>query len=126
MVTENSYRKGSLSDSRRTQGIGAPDGAGARVWTGALQKWSLPASTTKTQIEQALLAVDLFPRAAVLLSIFEGMSIADAATILDADVTLVRKAQAIGLRELTNNLARNEDQTGLSSPPRPARTRSAH
>jgi DNA-directed RNA polymerase specialized sigma24 family protein len=91
-----------------------------------LQKWSLPASTTKTQIEQALLAVDLFPRAAVLLSIFEGMSIADAATILDADVTLVRKAQAIGLRELTNNLARNEDQTGLSSPPRPARTRSAH
>ena len=91
-----------------------------------LQKWSLPASTTKTQIEQALLAVDLFPRAAVLLSIFEGMSIGDAATILDADVTLVRKAQAIGLGELTNNLARNEDQTGLSSPPRPARTRSAH
>jgi len=91
-----------------------------------LQKWSLPTSTTKTQIEQALLAVDLFPRAAVLLSIFEGMSIADAATILDADVTLVRKAQAIGLRELTNNLVRNEDQTGLSSPPRPALTRSAH
>ena len=91
-----------------------------------LQKWSLPASTTKTQIEQALLAVDLFPRAAVLLSIFEGMSIADAATILDANVTLVRKAQAIGLRELTNNLARNEDQTGLSSPPSPALTRSAH
>ena len=54
------------------------------------------------------------------------MSIADAATILDADVTLVRKAQAIGLRELTNNLARNEAQTGLSSPPRPALTRSAH
>ena len=36
-----------------------------------LQKWSLPASTTKTRIGQALLAVDLFPRAAVLLSIFE-------------------------------------------------------
>ena len=101
MVTENSYRKGSLSDSRRTQGIGAPDGAGARVWTGALQKWSLPASTTKTQIEQALLAVDLFPRAALLLAIFEGMSIADAATVLDADVTLVRKAQAIRVREFT-------------------------
>ena len=77
-----------------------------------LQKWSLPATTTKTQIERALLAVDLFPRAAVLLSIFEGISIGDAATILDADVTLVRKAQAIGVRELTTNLARKKDQTG--------------
>lgn len=81
-----------------------------------LQKWSLPASTTKTQIEQALLAVDLFPRAAVLLSIFEGMSIADAATILDADVTLVRKAQAIGLRELTNNLAGTRTRRALALP----------
>lgn len=81
-----------------------------------LQKWSLPASTTKTQIEQALLAVDLFPRAAVLLSIFEGMSIADAATILDADVTLVRKAQAIGLRELTNNLAGMRTRRALALP----------
>ena len=66
-----------------------------------LRKWSLPASATKTQIERALLAVDLFPRAAVLLSIVEGISIADAATVLDADVTLVRKAQAIGVREFT-------------------------
>lgn len=81
-----------------------------------LQKWSLPASATKTQIEQALLAVDLFPRAAVLLSIFEGMSIADAATILDADVTLVRKAQAIGLRELTNNLAGMRTRRALALP----------
>ncbi len=90
-----------------------------------LQKWSLPASTTKTQIERALLAVDAFPRTAVLLSIFEGISIAGAATVLDADVTLVRKAQAIGVRELTTNLARNEAQPGLGSPPKPALARSA-
>lgn len=90
-----------------------------------LQKWSLPASTTKTQIEQALLAVDLFPRAAVLLSIFEGISIAGPATVLDADVTLVKKAQAVRVSELTTNLARNEAQTGLGSPPKPALARSA-
>ena len=52
----------------------------------------------------------------MLLSIFEGVSIADAATILDADITLVRKAQAIGLRELTNNLARIEDRRALALP----------
>jgi hypothetical protein len=37
----------------------------------------------------------------VLLSLVEGISIADAATVLDADVTLVRKAQAIRVREFT-------------------------
>jgi DNA-directed RNA polymerase specialized sigma24 family protein len=91
-----------------------------------LQNWSLPASTTKTQIERALLAVDLFPKAAVLLSIFEGISSADAAAVLDADVTLVKKAQAIGARELTANLARKKDQTGLGSLPTTAWLRSAH
>jgi DNA-directed RNA polymerase specialized sigma24 family protein len=71
--------------------------------------WSLPRDTTKTEIEEALLAIDLFPRAAVLLLIFEGLRIADVATLLDADVTLVKKGQAIGLRELTSNLAGKND-----------------
>ena len=67
--------------------------------------WSLPADTNKARIEEALLAMDLFPRAAVLLSIFEGVRLADAATLLDEDVLLVRKAVAIGLREFTAKLA---------------------
>jgi hypothetical protein len=34
----------------------------------------------------------------VLLSVFKGISITDAATVVDAEVTLGRKAQAIGAR----------------------------
>jgi DNA-directed RNA polymerase specialized sigma24 family protein len=67
--------------------------------------WSLPADNNKARIEEALLAMDVFPRAAVLLSIFEGVRVADAATLLDQDVLLVRKALAIGLREFTAKLA---------------------
>ena len=69
--------------------------------------WSLAADTNKARIEEALLAMDVFPRAAVLLSIFEGVRVADAATLLDEDVLLVRKAVAIGLREFTAKLATN-------------------
>jgi DNA-directed RNA polymerase specialized sigma24 family protein len=69
------------------------------------RNWSLSPNTTKADLEQALLAIDLFPRATLLLLIFEGVRIADAATLLDADPDLLKKAQAIGLRELTANLA---------------------
>jgi hypothetical protein len=67
--------------------------------------WMLDPDTTKIEIENALLAIDLFPRAAVLLLVFEHVPIADAIVLLDADAGLIRKAQAIGLRELTSNLA---------------------
>ncbi|HTW65745.1 MAG TPA: hypothetical protein VME17_14055 [Bryobacteraceae bacterium] len=66
---------------------------------------SLHPGASKADLQQALLAIDLFPRAALLLLVFEGLRMADAATLLDADPTLIRKAQAIGLRELTANLA---------------------
>jgi DNA-directed RNA polymerase specialized sigma24 family protein len=68
--------------------------------------WSLDPGTTKVELERALLAIDMFPRAALLLSVFERVPIADAVVLLDADATLIRKAQGIGLQELTNNLAR--------------------
>jgi DNA-directed RNA polymerase specialized sigma24 family protein len=71
----------------------------------APRNWSLSPDTTKADLEKALLAIDLFPRAAVLLLVFEGLRMADATTLLDADPALIRKAQAIGLRELTANLA---------------------
>jgi DNA-directed RNA polymerase specialized sigma24 family protein len=57
-------------------------------------------------IESALLSIDVFPRCALLLTVFEGMSEEDAAILLDADLDSVRKARIIGLRELTRNLAR--------------------
>ena len=75
-----------------------------RRWE-APRGWSLPPNTTRAQLEQALLTIDVFPRAAVILLIFEGMRIADATTLLAAKETLVKKAQAIGLRNLITNLA---------------------
>ena len=79
----------------------------ARVRTSAPapRDWLLRPETSKARIDEALLAIDIFPRAAVLLLVFERLSIIDAATILDADAALIKKAQAIGLSELTANLA---------------------
>ena len=67
--------------------------------------WVLDENTTKLELEHALLTIDVFPRAAVLLLIFERMALEDAAVLLDAAPSLVRKAHAIGVRELTVNLA---------------------
>jgi DNA-directed RNA polymerase specialized sigma24 family protein len=79
--------------------------------------WALDPGTTKVEIEKALLAIDVFPRAALLLSVFEGVPMADAAVLLDADTDLVRKAQVIGSRELTSNLARMQGWTSTAAKP---------
>jgi DNA-directed RNA polymerase specialized sigma24 family protein len=84
----------------------------ARVNRSAMPRnWSLSSNTSKADLQEALLLIDPFPRAALLLLVFEGMRMADAATLLDADPALVRKAQAIGLGELTANLAGNKRTT---------------
>lgn len=73
--------------------------------------WALSPDTTKSQIERALLAIDVFPRCALLLLVFEGVSLDDAAILLDSGRKLLRKAQITGLRELTRNLARLQGWT---------------
>ncbi len=88
-----------LADSARRTEI-APGGH-----SGMPRNWSLGPDATKADLERALLAIDLFPRAALLLLVFEGLRIADAVPLLDANPDLLKKAQAIGLRELTANLA---------------------
>jgi hypothetical protein len=75
------------------------------------RNWTLDRNTMKVQLESALLAIDAFPRCALLLSVFEGMSVEDAAILLNSEPGLVRKAQVIGLRELTRNLARMQGWT---------------
>lgn len=75
----------------------------------------LSRETSKAGIEEALLGMDTFPRAAVILLVLEGVPIADAATLLDADVSLVKKAQAIGLRELTTRLGQKSGSRWLTS-----------
>jgi DNA-directed RNA polymerase specialized sigma24 family protein len=73
---------------------------------GLPRSWTLDRRAGKSDLERALLPIDLFPRAAVLLLLFERVPLADAAVLLDADPELVRKAQAAGVAELTINLAR--------------------
>lgn len=58
------------------------------------------------EFERAVRPLDAFPRCALLLTVFEKLSIQDTARLLGADESLVRKAQGIGLVELTRNIAR--------------------
>jgi len=60
---------------------------------------------TTPDFEHALLAIDVFPRCALLLTVFEKLSIEDAALLLNADKALVRKAQGQGLLELAGAAA---------------------
>jgi hypothetical protein len=71
--------------------------------------------TTKVQLESALLAIDVFPRCALLLSVFEGMSLEDVGILLNSERDLVRTAQMIGLLELTRNLARLHGWTSTAT-----------
>lgn len=95
-----------LKDSARRTQLAR---ANSSSWGSAAapRNWSLSPDTTKADLQRALLSIDPFPRAALLLLVFEGIRLADAAVLLDADPVLIRKAQAIGLRELAANLAGN-------------------
>jgi len=79
--------------------------------------WMLLESTTKADLERALLAIEVFPRAAVLLLIFERVPLQDAAILLDSEPALVRVALAGGLRDLTINLARMQGWTSTENNP---------
>jgi len=74
------------------------------------------ADGAETQIENALLAIDAFPRCAFLLTVLEQISAEDAAVLLDVDRGLVRKGRIIGLRELTRNLASMESWAYRADP----------
>ena len=79
------------------------------------KSWTLEQLTTKSELERALLRIDAFPRAAVLLLIFERVLLKDAAVLLDASPELVAKALAAGARELTINLARMQGWQSVAS-----------
>ena len=79
--------------------------------------WTLRDGTSEAELARAILAIDLFPRCALLLSTFERVSIEDAATLLDATPELVRKGQMIGLQDLTVNLARAQGWTSREAAP---------
>jgi DNA-directed RNA polymerase specialized sigma24 family protein len=98
-------REDLVASADRTQSMGV-DKASLPART-----WALDPNTTRLHLERALLPIDVFPRAAVLLTVFESMPLEEAAALLGADADLVRKAQSIGLWELTLNLARLQGWT---------------
>jgi DNA-directed RNA polymerase specialized sigma24 family protein len=79
------------------------------------QSWTLEQVTTKSDLERALLPIEVFPRAAVLLMLFERVPLKDAAVLLDSEPDVVRKALAAGARELTINLARMQGWKSVAS-----------
>jgi hypothetical protein len=76
------------------------------------QSWALERKTTRSDLEQALLSIEMFPRAAALLLLFERVPLNDAAILLDSEPGLVRSASATGARDLTINLARMQELVG--------------
>jgi DNA-directed RNA polymerase specialized sigma24 family protein len=74
-------------------------------WLGPAPEMSPQRPPTRADVEQALLAIDAFPRAVLLLTIFEGFSIADAGGLLKANDRLVRHAQMVALLALTRHLS---------------------
>ena len=69
------------------------------------RKREVIATTSKLELERALLGIDVFPRCALVLSIFEGLSPDDVTVLLGQDREFIRNAQAVGLRELMRSLA---------------------
>ena len=77
----------------------------------------LPEETIAMELEAALLSIDLFPRCVLVLTLFEGISVEDAAILMDATPSLVRKGRALGLQQLTGNLSRTQVRTSVSYRP---------
>jgi hypothetical protein len=77
----------------------------ARDEDAGAEKWKRRADISQEEFEEAVVAIDAFPRCAMLLTIFEGMSLKDAAMLLNSNESLTAAAQRIGLVELTRNLA---------------------
>jgi len=72
---------------------------------------------TSADLDHALLGIDTFPRCALLLSVFERVSLADAAILLDCTPAAVEHARNIGLRELTANLAPRQELPSTAACP---------
>ena len=81
--------------------------------------WSLDPSTTKLQIESVLLAIDVFPRCALLLTVFEGLSLQEASAFLGSNGDSTLKGRITGLWNFTHHLARQQgwNPSAIQLPP---------
>jgi hypothetical protein len=67
--------------------------------------WSAAQEVTRAHLQRALLAIDVFPRCALILLVFEGMPIDDVALLLRADKKLIKSAEVTALTEFARNIA---------------------
>jgi hypothetical protein len=93
-------RKELRASIERTKRLDAADGGWARP---VLTKPEID----REAFEEAVMAIDAFPRCAMLLTIHEGMPIGAVSLLLNADEALTRVAQRIGIVQLSRNLAGN-------------------
>ena len=70
-----------------------------------LSAWNPDTDAPSLQLQNALRAIDLFPRCVLLLMVFEKLSADDTVILLNADKDLVMRAKLIGLVELVQNLS---------------------
>lgn len=77
------------------------------------QLWTACAIPTRAELEKALLAIEAFPRCALLLTVMEGLCIDDAVLLLNADEELVRGARNRGLLELVRNIVLGQGGHGV-------------
>ncbi|HTB12936.1 MAG TPA: hypothetical protein VK752_15245 [Bryobacteraceae bacterium] len=81
-------------------------------------KWNRRPHIPREEFEEAVVAIDAFPRCAMLLTVFEGMSIDAASLLLNENKALIKKAQRIGLVQLTRNLAEDSGPDPYREPGR--------
>jgi hypothetical protein len=61
---------------------------------------------TPQDMEKALLSIDIFPRCALLLTTFEGLTRSEAARLLDADTMTIRCGQIRAIADLMRHAVR--------------------
>jgi hypothetical protein len=71
----------------------------------ASKAWKRRPPVARDEFEKGVLAIDAFPRCAMLLTVFEGLSLRTAASLLTADRALTDAARCIGISQLTDNLS---------------------
>ena len=70
------------------------------------QEVAIRPGIARSELEAAVLAIDHFPRAVLVLTVFERVPAPDCAVLLDSSPGLIRKALNIALLEVSDNLAR--------------------
>jgi hypothetical protein len=71
-------------------------------------EWTRLPPADQAKLQDVLLAMDVFPRCVLALSVFERLSLDDTVVLLGADKRLIEATRAAALKELSANLAQEQ------------------